>query len=367
MLRKTLPSTLWISVLSAVVATGCGSGPQQEDTLTAAFLYLAQPGDLGWTYEHEEGRLALEDELGDEVSTFTITDVPDGEDSHDSVKQAIEDAVERDADVIFTTSFGYMDPTYEMAEEYPGIIFEHCSGYKTRDNMATYFGRMYQPRYLSGLVAGSMTETDTIGYVAAFAIPEVIRGINAFTLGVRDANSDATVKVEWTETWYNPSKERAAAETLLDAGADIITQHQDTPEPQQAARQEDKLSIGYNSDMSRFVGDSVLTGPVWNWGEYYVETVKAVLDDTWSTHEYWGDLKSGVVGLAPLSSEVPQAVATKVEQARDAVLGGEDVFCGPIANISGDEQVANGDCMSDPDIWSMDWFVEGVDVTLPPE
>lgn len=326
-----------------------------------AFIYIGQPGDLGWTYEHERGRLMLEDALGDKVETITIPDVPEGPDA----EKTIRDVVEAGAKIVFTTSFGYMDPTATVAADYPDVVFEHCSGYVTGDNMATYFGRIYQPRYLSGLVAGSMIEDGFIGYVAAFDIPEVVRGINAFTLGVREVNPDASVHVVWTNTWYDPVIEREAAVALLDEGAEMIAQHQDTTEPQKAAKDAGKLSIGYDADMAQFVGDTVLTSPVWNWGTYYISTVKAVLDGTWETHQYWGGLADDVVMLADFSPLVPDDVKTLVEEKKaELVSGDKGVFCGPISNQDGEVVVAEGECMADGDMLGFGWFVEGVVGTI---
>jgi len=329
-----------------------------------AFIYIGQPGDLGWTYEHERGRLMLEEELGDQVETITVPDVPEGPDA----EKAIRDVVEAGAKIVFTTSFGYMDPTITVAEQYPDVTFEHCSGYKTSDNTSTYFGRIYQPRYLSGLVAGSMTENNFIGYVAAWPIPEVVRGINAFTLGVKTVNPDAEVHVVWASTWYDPVIEREAAVALLDEGADIIAQHQDTTEPQKAAEEYDKLSIGYDSDMAQFVGDTVLTSPVWNWGKYYVATVQSVLDGTWESHQYWGGLADDVVELAAFSPLVPDDVKSLVESEKANIISGDwDVFCGPISDQDGNEIVTEGECMADGDMLGMAWFVDGVVGAIPAE
>jgi len=333
--------------------------PAAEEGLPvkAAFVYIGPPGDLGWTYEHDRGRLILEDELGEAVETTYIEDVPEGPDATRVVRQYAQEGW----DVIFTTSFGYMEPTHEVAEEFPNVIFEHCSGFMTRENMATYFGRMYQPRYLSGIVAGEMTESNIIGYAAAFPIPEVIRGINAFALGVRSVNPDAEVRVVWTNTWYDPVVEREAAEALLDEGADIIAQHQDTTEPQKAAAERDALSIGYDSDMADFVGDTVLTSPQWDWGTYYVDTVQDIIDGTWETHQFWGGLETGIVKLAEMSPLVPEDVVEQVTSERDRITDTDwDVFCGPINDQDGNEAVADGECMSDEDMLNMDWFVEGV-------
>jgi basic membrane protein A len=336
---------------------------EEEDPYRVAYIYIGPPGDLGWTYEHEQGRQYMEAQLEGVESTY-VENVPEGPDA----ARIFRDYAQQGYDMIFATSFGYMDPMLEVAEEFPEILFEHCSGYKTRENMSTYFGRIYQPRYLSGLVAGSMTEADSIGYVAAFPIPEVIRGINAFTLGVREVNPDAEVQVVWTNTWYDPVKEREAAVALLDDGVDIVAQHQDTTEPQKAAQERGALSIGYDSDMREFVGDTVLTSPVWNWGVYYADTVEAGMEGTWETHQYFGGLQDGVVALAPLSPQVPEDVADLVDAERARIIDTDwDVFCGPILKQDGSVGVAEGECLTDEEILNMSWFVEGVEGSIPAE
>ncbi len=343
--------------------TACGDTQQKqsEGPYKVAFVYIGPPGDLGWTYEHDRGRKMLETEFGENIETTYIENVEEGPDSARVMRQYAQEGY----DMIFATSFGYMDHMFEVAEEFPEVSFEHCSGFKTLDNMATYFGRIYQPRYLSGLVAGSMTESNYIGYVAAFPIPEVIRGINAFTLGVRKVNPDAEVHVVWSNTWYDPVKEREAAVALLDDGADIIAQHQDTTEPQKAAQERGALSIGYDSDMRSFVGDTVLTSPIWNWGSYYVAAVKDAMDGEWESHQYWGGLKEGVVELADFSPKVPQDVQDLVKAAEQDILDGKDVFCGSITAQDGSELVAAGECMDDGSMLGMSVFVEGVFGTIP--
>jgi basic membrane protein A len=304
----------------------------------------------------------LEEQLGDAVETKYIENVPEGPDA----ARVIRDYAQQGYDMIFTTSFGYMDPTLEVAQEFPDVLFEHCSGYKTADNMSTYFGRIYQPRYLSGIVAGEMTEVNKIGYVAAFPIPEVIRGINAFTRGVRSVNPEAEVSVVWTNTWYDPVKEREAAVALLDEGVDIVTQHQDTTEPQKAAQERGALSIGYDSDMRSFVGDTVLTSPIWNWGTYYVDTVQAAINGEWETHQFWGGLETDVVQLADYSPKVPEDVQNMVADERERIVDTDwDVFCGPVTDQGGNVVVAEGECMSDEDMLNMNFFVEGVVGTIP--
>ncbi len=381
--------SLWIVLLLllALVIVACGGGqqpaaepeveapaegeaeaPAEEEAAMAepfkiAFVYVAPIGDLGWTFAHDEGRLQVEEQFGDAVETVYIENVPEGPDA----ERVIRDFAQKGNDLIITTSFGFMDPTITVAQEFPDIQFVHVSGYKTADNVSTIFGRMYQPRYLSGIAAGEATESNIVGYVAAFPIPEVIRGINAFTLGVREANPDAEVRVVWTNTWFDPPKEKEAAEALLSAGADVIAQHQDTTEPQKAAADAGGLSIGYDSDMGAFVGDTVLTSPIWNWGVKYTEIVQQLMDGTYDGSEsYWGGLTDGIVDLAPLSPRVSEETAAKIQEKRDLIESGDwDVFCGPINGADGEVLVPDGECLSDAQMLSMSCFVEGVQGEAP--
>ena len=359
-MKKTGITALTVFALFTwMVFGGGGFGPTEVEAADAkiAFVYVAPVGDLGWSWEHDRGRKMLEAELGGKVETTYIESVPEGPDAARVIRQYAQQGYK----IIFATSFGYMDPMLEVARDFPDTYFEHCSGFKTAANMSTYFGRMYQPRYLSGIVAGKMTKSNVIGYAAAFPIPEVIRGINAFTLGARSVNPKVQVRVVWTNTWFDPVKEREAAVALLDAGADIIAQHQDTTEPQKAAKERGLLSIGYDSDMRQFVGDSVLASPVWNWGPYYTQRAKAALNGTWKTHQYWGGLKEGIVKLSDFSPKVPQDVKDMVAAKQKAMIDGSwDVFTGPIKDQSGKEVLAAGAKMSDGDMLNMSYFVEGV-------
>jgi basic membrane protein A len=345
-------------LIVALVLVGCGSKPKQEtsEPFKVGFIYVGAPVDLGWSYEHDQGRLAAEAKLGDAIKTTYAENVEEGADT----ERVLRDFAEKGYDMIFATSFGFMDPMYEVAEDYPEIIFEHCSGYLTRDNMGTYFGRIYQPRYLSGIVAGAMTKTNKIGYVAAYPIPEVIRGIDAFTLGVRSVNPEATVSVVWTNTWFDPVVEREAAVALLDQGADIIAQHQDTTEPQKAAAEAGAYSIGYHSDARKFVGDSVLTSAIWHFDGYYIDQITKAMNGTWKSAQYWGSVADGIVGLADFSPLVPSEVIQMVEAAEKLLSLGEDVFCGPINNQAGQLKVPEGTCLTDEEMLNLDWFVEGV-------
>jgi basic membrane protein A len=348
----------------APAETEATEAPAAEGPFQVAFVYVAPIGDLGWTWAHEQGRLAVEEEFGDAVETAYIENVPEGPEA----ERVIRDFAQKGFDLIITTSFGYMDPTVAVAQEFPDTWFVHISGYKTADNASTVFGRMEQARYLSGLVAGSATESNIIGFVAAFPIPEVIRGINAFTLGVREVNPEAEVRVVWTNTWFGPPEEREAAEALLDEGADVIAQHQDTTEPQKAAAERGAVSIGYDSDMSAFVGDTVLTSPVWNWGPKYIDIIQRIMDGTYATESYYGGMDEGIVDIAPLSARVPDDVKALVEEQKELIVSGRwDVFCGPVTGANGNLVVPEGNCLTDPELLSMDYFVEGVVGEAPAE
>ena len=325
------------------------------EDVTVGFIYVGPIGDGGWTYAHDQGRLYLEEQLG--VKTIYKESVPETQD----VEQEMRNMIDQGATVIFATSFGYMDFMEKVSAEFPEVAFLHCSGYKTTDNMANYFGRIYQARYLSGIVAGMKTETNKIGYVAAFPIPEVIRGINAFTLGAQSVNPDVEVEVVWTSTWYDPAKEKEAAIAALDNGADVIAQHQDTAGPQQAAEERGLWSVGYNTDMSAMAPKAYMTAPVWNWGPYYVEQVQAVIDGTFASHAYWGGMEDGIVALAPLTENAPEGAKEAVDAATAKILDGSElVFDGPITNQAGEVAVAEGAVMTDGEMLNMMWFVEGV-------
>ncbi|GAB6180469.1 BMP family ABC transporter substrate-binding protein [Desulfotomaculum defluvii] len=363
---------LVLTLMFTLSLVGCGGSdkPQaqdeqkdaaQDEKLKVAFIYVGPVGDGGYSYAHDLGRQYLEKEIPNLETTY-IESVPEGADS----ERVLTELAEKGNKVIFATSFGYMDSVIKVAQKYPDVKFLHCSGYKTAENAGTYFGRMYQARYLTGIVAGKTTQSNIIGYVAAFPIPEVIRGINAFTLGVQSVNPDAKVKVVWTNTWYDPAAEKEAGKSLLEAGADVVTQHQDTPGPQQAAEEKGKFGIGYNSDMSKMAPKAVLTSAVWNWGPYYVNTIKAIQAGTWKSEQYWGPMSDNVVGLAPYGPMVSEDIKKAVEAKKQELLEGKfDVFDGPVKDQTGKERIATGQKMSDADMLSMDWFVQGVDGTIP--
>ena len=331
------------------------------DKLKAAWLYNGPIGDGGWTYMHDLGRLDVEKAFP-QVKTMYVESVPEGPDS----VRAMENFIRNGAKVIFATSFGYMDYVQEVASRHPDVIFMHCSGFKMADNVGVYFGRMYQARYLSGLIAGSMTKKNVIGFVAAHPIPEVVRGLNAFALGVRKANPNAKIKVVWLFSWIDPGKEKEAAKALVDAGADVLAMHANTGSVPQAAEEAGVYVVGYNNDMSRYAPTKHLTAPVWNWGVVYKYTIDKVIKGTWKPENIWWGLDKGMVGLAPYSKDVPDSAKKLVESERQRIISGKwDVFEGPIKDNQGKLRVKQGEKLTDQDLLSMNWLVEGVEGELP--
>ncbi|WP_339670938.1 BMP family ABC transporter substrate-binding protein [Dasania marina] len=339
-----------------------GVEKKTKDVLKVGFVYVGPTGDAGWTYAHDNGRKYLEEQLGDAVETTYVESVAEGADSERVINQLAKSGNK----LIFTTSFGYMNPTLKVAKKYPGTAFEHASGYKQSENVGTYFDRAYEGRYLTGIVAGKMTKTNVIGYVGSFPIPEVIRGINAFTRGAQSVNPDIKVKVVWVSTWYDPGKEREAAETMILQGADVITQHTDSPGPINAAESKGVYAIGYNSDMSLYGKKSHLTATIHNWGPVYTAKAQAVIDGTWKAEDIWPGIAQGVVDLAPFNADIPKEVQDYVLAQKQAIADGSlHPFAGPVVNQAGETVVAAGTTMSDGDLLSFSWYVKGVEGELP--
>ncbi|MDH3661253.1 MAG: BMP family ABC transporter substrate-binding protein [Alphaproteobacteria bacterium] len=333
------------------------------DDIKAGFIYPGPVGDAGWAFSHDAGRQALE-QLPFVSGTSFIESVPE---DPELVVAALEDLVAEGNNLIFGASYGYMDPMMEVAKRHPNVVFMHNSGFKTQPNAGTYFGRIYQARYLSGIVAGAMTESNVIGYVAAFPIPEVIRGINAFTLGAQSVNPEVQVKVDWTNTWYGPGIEQETAEGLLDQSADVITIHQDSPAAILAASRRGKYAIGYHSDMRAFAPDATLTSVVWNWSGLYQQVASDMAEGAWKPDQIWSGLDKGVVDLAPISDKVPWSVRSLVEQRRQAVIDKKiRIFEGPIRDAEGEIRVPSGKVLSDADLLTMDYYVLGVEGGVAP-
>ena len=335
------------------------------EKMKVAFIYVGPVADLGWSYSHDQARMELEKAFPNIETVFQESVPENPADAERVIRQFAQDG----AKVIITTSFGYMDPTINVAKDFPDVEFIHISGFKRSDNVSTAFGKIEEPRYVSGLIAGKMSKSNKLGYVAAFPIPEVIRGINAFTLGVRESNPEATVQLVWTNTWFDPQKERQAAEALLDDGADVIAQHQDTAGPQQAAEERGAYSVGYHADMGPLAPKAVLTSAIWNWAVYYEMVIQSIMDGTWESNDYWGGWQDGVVDLAPLGSMIPADVVTMAEGEIAKFKSGEEtiftIFTGPINDNKGELKVAEGVAMTAEELLSMMWLVEGVDGDVP--
>jgi basic membrane protein A len=360
-----------VAVGAALPFATFGQALAQEGTpaggtpIKVAFVYVGSINDGGWTQAHDQGRQEIEKQVPG-VETAYQENVPDNPADSERV---IRDFAQKGYNVIFTTSFGFMDATINVAKDFPETTFIHISGYKTAENVSTGFGKQEEPRYVCGLISGEMTKSNQIGYVAAFPIPEVIRGINAFTLGAQSVNPDVKVRVVWTNTWFDPQKERAAAEALLDGGADIIAQHQDTAAPQQAAEARGAYGIGNDFDMAPRAPKAVMTTPVWHWGVYYVDVVKKVQAGTWKSNQYWGGWKDGIVGLAPIGPMVPAELKATAEAEAAMFESGEKtlttIFTGPIKDQTGKDHVPTGTAMTDEELLAMDWFVAGVEGEIP--
>lgn len=347
---------------SVAAASGPDASPADAEGAKkkprVAFVYLGVAGDGGWTYQHDAGVKYMEQELG--IKADIVENVPDTADS-----ERVFTELAQNHDIIFGTSYGYMDAMYNVAQKYPDVIFMHCSGYKTLPNMGTYLGREWESSYLVGMAAGKMTKTGHLGYVGAFPIPEVIYTINAFALGAQSVNPDAKVDVVWSNTWFDPTIERQAADSLLDKGVDVLAAYQDSPASLQAAAERGAFGVGNDSDMGKYAPDHYISNNVWNWGPYYAKVVRSVMDGTWKREAYMGDMKDGLVNLAPLGAKVPQDVKDLVEKTKAGILDGSvQVFKGPIYDQSGKLRTEDGATMTLEQILAQDWLAKGVNGTV---
>jgi len=331
------------------------------EALKVGFVYVTSTGEAGWSYQHDQARLNLEKVFGDKIKTTFIENVAEGPDAERVITQLAQSGHK----LIFTTSFGFMNPTLKVAKRFPDVIFEHATGYKRAKNVGTYFDRIYEARYLTGVVAGAMTKSNVIGYIGAFPIPEVLRGINAFTLGVRSVNPDATVKVVWVNTWYNPAKEREAANSLMDQKSDVISFHTDSPAAVQAAQDAGIYAIAYHSDMSEYGEKAQLTAAIHNFEGFYVKRVQQVLDGTWQSENVWEGFSAGMTEIAPFNAAVPADLAKKVTAISEQIAAKTfHPFTGPIKDQSGKLILPAGEVMQDKDLLRMNYYVEGVDGKL---
>jgi len=331
---------------------------KQGKKLKIAFVYVGPIGDAGWTYAHDTARKIVQEKFKDRIVTTYLESVLEGADCERRLIQLAE----RGYNLIFATSFGYMDPCIKVSKKYPEVIFMHCSGYKRRENVGTYFGRMYEAKFLAGLIAGSMTKSNIVGYIAPHKIPEVIRLTNAFALGVRKVNLEAKIKVVWTNSWYNPGIEKEAAMSLMDAGADVVSTGADSVAPLQAAEMRGKRAIGYDSDGSKFAPKAFLTSPIWHWEVVYEDVIKRILEGRWQQCDYWDGIKTGVVGLVKLSENVSPEAKKLVDKYKKLIIAGKfHVFEGEIKDNKGNVVYKKGYIPSDEELLKMNFFVEGIE------
>ncbi|AHM02824.1 Bmp family protein [Roseibacterium elongatum DSM 19469] len=355
--------TKLLASAALATATLTGAAMAQDDPFEIGFVYVGATGDYGWTYEHDQGRQAVEEHFGDAVETTFVENVPEGADAERVITQMILGG----ADMIFTTSFGFMDATNNVAARFPDVYFEHATGYR-RDtpNVSTYSSRFYEGRAVIGHIAGHLTETNTIGYIASYPIPEVIRGINSAFLHAREVNPDVEMRVVWVYTWFDPAAEADAAQALIDAGVDVLMQHTDSTAPQTVAQEAGILSFGQASDMIQFAPRPRVASIIDNWSPYYIERVGAAMDGTWESTDTFGGIDTGMVVIGEMTEVIPEDVRASAQAMIDAIGAGEyHPFTGPINRQDGTAWLAEGEVADDATLIGMDFYVEGLTGEIP--
>jgi simple sugar transport system substrate-binding protein len=348
---------------TAAVALGLATSAMAQDKTKVGFIYVGPVGDGGWTYEHDQGRLAVEDHFGDKVETVFQESVPEGADA----ERAITQMALNGADLIFTTSFGFMEPTLAVAKKFPDVKFEHATGFKTLPNVSTYSARFYEGRAVQGHIAGKMTKSNTIGYIASFPIPEVIRGINSAYIHAKKVNPDVEFKIIWAYTWFDPAKEADAATALIEQGADVILQHTDSTAPQAAAEKAGGvITFGQASDMAEYKPLPRVSSIIDDWAPYYIERTQAVMDGTWETKQTWDGIGPGMVKIGEITDAVPEDVKAEALALKEAMANGEyHPFTGPLNKQDGSDWLAEGEVADDGTLLGMDFYVEGLTSEIP--
>jgi simple sugar transport system substrate-binding protein len=350
-MRKLLLLVIIGSVFSALMAA----------PLKVGFVYVSPIGDAGWTYQHNMGRIAIEKKFGSKIEVRYFESIKEGPESERVIRKLASSGY----DLIFTTSFGFMNPTIRVAKAFPKVYFEQATGYKKSKNVSNYSPRFYEGRYLAGIAAASKSKKAIVGYIAAFPIPEVIRGINSFTLGARSVNPNIKVKIIWTSSWFNPSKESEAAKTLILNGADILTHHTDSIAAVKTAKDKGVYAIAYHSDMTKHGGSAQIGAVVHNWEKYYTSVVEKVLNKTWKSSSVWLGIKEGMVDFI-VSDSLDKATKDKIKKAKQEIISGKlNIFSGPIKDNKGKLRVNSKSSLSDSSLAKMNYFVEGVDGKLP--
>ncbi|MEF7612685.1 BMP family ABC transporter substrate-binding protein [Aquincola sp. MAHUQ-54] len=376
--KRNLLKWAALSSVAAAALVGCGkkeepapvaAAPESAsapapapEPLKAAWVYVGPVGDAGWTFAHDQGRKAVEAEFGDKVKTTFVEKVPEGADA----ERVIRDLATQGNKIIFATSFGFMEPMLKVAAEFPDVKFEHATGYKTAENMRIYDAKFFEDAYLAGIIAGTMSKTGTIGFVGSFPIPEVLRNINAYTLGAQSVNPKIKTKVVWVSTWFDPPKEGEAAQSLINGGADVLLQNTDSSAVLQTAEKNGKYAFGWDSDMSAFAPKAHLGSAVALWGGYYKKAIKDVMDGTWKTERtVWG-VKEGQNDLVKVADVVPEDTRKKIDEIKVQMKAGDfEVFTGPVVDNAGKERLPQGS-KADQD-WKdkIDFYVKGVEGKIP--
>lgn len=335
-----------------------------NEPLKVGFVYVGSVRDFGWTYSHDLGRREMEANLQDKIKTTFIENVNEGDDAEKVIRQLASDGNK----LIFTTYFGYMNDTIKVAKDFPNIFFENCTGYKRAANVGTYLGRVEETRYLTGMIAGKMTKSNIIGFIGGYPIPEVIRGIGAFAQGLRAINPQAKVRVLWVQSWYDPAKEREAAQALVNLGADVLAQHTNSATAVQLAEEKGIYAFGYNTDMSRFGTKAHLTSAIHRWGKFYTDKALAVINGTWKSQEVWHGIGEGMVDISPMNQVIPGDVQQLVNAKREELIKGiAHPFAGPVKDQKGVVRVPKGKVLDDKEQLEMDWYVEGIEGSIPQE
>ena len=343
-------------------AAASAPAPAKADPLKIAFAYVGPVGDGGWTFAHDNARKALEKEYGDKIVTSFVESVPESADA----ERVIRDMAGQGNKLIFGTTFGYMEPMLKVAADHPDVKFEHATGYKTAENMRTYDSRTYEGAYMAGVIAGKMTQSNTLGVVASIPIPEVVRNINSFTLGAQSTNPKITTKVVWVNEWFNPPKETEAATALINGGADILFQNTDSSAVLQTAEKMGKRGFGWDSDMTAYGPKAHLGSAIIDWAPYYIKAVGEALDGKWATGQTWWGVKEGAIDLVSLAADVPEDAKAKLEEVRSGLKAGTyNIWKGPISDNTGKEVLAEGTVADDKFLGGINWYVKGVEGKVP--
>jgi len=348
----------FVKVAGAAAALPLISRPAfAREPLKIAFMYVGPVGDFGWTWAHDHARKLMAAKLGDLVTTSYAESVPEGPDA----ERVLREFAQQGNKLIFATSFGYMNQVVKVSRQFPDVKFEHATGYQRTKNMATYNARFYEGRAVLGTIAGHMSKSGLGGYVASFPIPEVVMGIDAFTLSAQKVNPDFKTRVVWVNSWFDPAKEADATRALIDQGVDVITQHTDSPAPLQVAEERGVIGFGQAANMISFAPRAQMTAIEDNWAPYYIKRARAVMDGTWTSGDTWWGFKEGAVKMAPYNAAMPKDVVAAAEVVRKGIIAGTyDTFAGPIKDQNGVERVPAGGTLDDGQLLTLDWYVEGV-------